>query len=54
MLLFLKLKYYFHLFTNFFLSEKHNLLVYLEDSIAQLLEHREENPKINAIKFLSE
>ncbi|KAK3612570.1 hypothetical protein CHS0354_024558 [Potamilus streckersoni] len=33
---------------------KHNVLVYLEDSIAQLLEHREENPKLNPIKFLSE
>ncbi|KAL3843282.1 hypothetical protein ACJMK2_021224 [Sinanodonta woodiana] len=33
---------------------KHNILVYLEDSIAQLLEHREENPKLNPIKFLSE
>lgn len=33
---------------------KHHVLVYLEDSIAQLLEHREENPKINPIKILSE
>lgn len=33
---------------------KHNILVYLEDSISQLLEHREENPKVNPIKFLSE
>ena len=30
------------------------MLVYLEDSIAQLLEHREENPKINGVKFLGE
>ncbi|XP_033751482.1 UPF0705 protein C11orf49 homolog isoform X13 [Pecten maximus] len=33
---------------------KHNILVYLEDSVAQLLEHREENPKTNAVKFFSE
>ncbi|KAK3101796.1 hypothetical protein FSP39_006432 [Pinctada imbricata] len=33
---------------------KHHVLVYLEDSIAQLLEHREENPKINGVKFLGE
>ncbi|XP_071122281.1 centriolar satellite-associated tubulin polyglutamylase complex regulator 1-like isoform X1 [Mytilus galloprovincialis] len=33
---------------------KHNILIYFEDSIAQLLEHREENPKLNSIKFLSE
>ncbi|KAJ8299446.1 hypothetical protein KUTeg_023506 [Tegillarca granosa] len=32
---------------------KHNILVYLEDSISQLLEHREENPKVNPIKFLN-
>ncbi|XP_041367252.1 UPF0705 protein C11orf49 homolog isoform X2 [Gigantopelta aegis] len=33
---------------------RHNVLVYLEDSIAQLLEHREENSKVNPLKFLSE
>lgn len=33
---------------------KHNVLIYFEDSIAQLLEHKEENPKMNSIKFLSE
>ncbi|KAL4225513.1 hypothetical protein ACF0H5_016201 [Mactra antiquata] len=33
---------------------KHHVLVYMEDSIAQLLEHREENPKLNPIKILSE
>ncbi|XP_052234027.1 centriolar satellite-associated tubulin polyglutamylase complex regulator 1-like isoform X3 [Dreissena polymorpha] len=33
---------------------KHHVLVYIEDSIAQLLEHREENPKLNPIKMLSE
>jgi len=36
------------------LAAKHNVLVYMEDSIAQLLEHREENPKINPVKILSE
>ena len=35
-------------------SAKHNVLVYLEDSIAQLLEQKEENPKINPTKILSE
>jgi hypothetical protein len=29
-------------------------LIYFEDSIAQLLEHKDENPKMNSIKFLSE
>ena len=38
----------------FMFSAKHHVLVYLEDSIAQLLEHREENPKINPVKILSE
>lgn len=33
---------------------KHHVLVYLEDGIAQLLEQKEENPKINPIKILSE
>lgn len=33
---------------------KHHVLVYMEDSIAQLLEYREENPKINPVKILSE
>ncbi|ESP04163.1 hypothetical protein LOTGIDRAFT_198812 [Lottia gigantea] len=33
---------------------KHNILVYLEDSVAQLLEHKEENSKVNAVKFLSD
>lgn len=36
------------------LVAKHHVLTYMEDSIAQLLEHREENPKINPIKILSE
>ncbi|XP_045175142.2 centriolar satellite-associated tubulin polyglutamylase complex regulator 1-like isoform X2 [Mercenaria mercenaria] len=33
---------------------KHHVLTYMEDSIAQLLENREENPKINPVKILSE
>ncbi|XP_005112084.3 UPF0705 protein C11orf49 homolog [Aplysia californica] len=33
---------------------KHNILAYLEDSITQLLEHREENPKVVPAKFLCE
>ncbi|XP_060593292.1 centriolar satellite-associated tubulin polyglutamylase complex regulator 1-like isoform X3 [Ruditapes philippinarum] len=33
---------------------KHHVLTYMEDSIAQLLENREENPKLNPIKILSE
>ncbi|XP_048728460.1 centriolar satellite-associated tubulin polyglutamylase complex regulator 1-like isoform X2 [Ostrea edulis] len=33
---------------------KHHVLVYMEDAVAQLLEHREENSKINPIKFLCE
>ncbi|XP_059150662.1 centriolar satellite-associated tubulin polyglutamylase complex regulator 1-like isoform X3 [Physella acuta] len=33
---------------------KYDVLVYLEDSMAQLLEHREENPKVVASKFLCE
>lgn len=33
---------------------KHHVLAYMEDSIAQLLESREDNPKINPIKILSE
>ncbi|KAL5006675.1 hypothetical protein ScPMuIL_015481 [Solemya velum] len=33
---------------------KHHVLVYLEDGIAQLLEHKEENAKVNPVKFLSE
>ncbi|XP_064602374.1 centriolar satellite-associated tubulin polyglutamylase complex regulator 1-like isoform X2 [Liolophura sinensis] len=35
-------------------TAEHNILVYLEDSVAQLLEHREENPKVNAQKYLTE
>lgn len=33
---------------------RHQVLVYMEDAVAQLLEHREENSKINPIKFLCE
>ncbi|XP_052800841.1 centriolar satellite-associated tubulin polyglutamylase complex regulator 1-like isoform X2 [Mya arenaria] len=33
---------------------KHHVLVYIEDSISQLLENRDENPKINPVKILSE
>nr|XP_022335411.1 UPF0705 protein C11orf49 homolog isoform X2 [Crassostrea virginica] len=33
---------------------RHHVLVYMEDAVAQLLEHREENSKINPIKFLCE
>ncbi|XP_071104990.1 centriolar satellite-associated tubulin polyglutamylase complex regulator 1-like isoform X1 [Haliotis cracherodii] len=33
---------------------KHNVLVYLEDGISQLLEHREDNPKVSAVKFISD
>ncbi|XP_046543917.1 UPF0705 protein C11orf49 homolog isoform X1 [Haliotis rubra] len=33
---------------------KHNVLTYLEDGISQLLEHREDNPKVNAVKFISD
>ena len=43
----------FVIFTYVF-SAKHHVLVYMEDSISQLLEHREENPKINPVKILSE
>lgn len=38
---------------NYF-SARHQVLVYMEDAVAQLLEHREENSKINPIKFLCE
>lgn len=30
---------------------KHNVLVYLEDAVSQLLEHKEDNPKVNPAKF---
>lgn len=33
---------------------KHHVLTYMEDSISQLLENRDENPKINPLKILSE
>ncbi|KAK6192437.1 hypothetical protein SNE40_003906 [Patella caerulea] len=33
---------------------KHNILVYLEDAVTQLLEHREENSKVNSVKFLTD
>lgn len=33
---------------------KHHVLLYMEDSIAQLLESREENPRLNPIKILSD
>ena len=35
-------------------TEKHNVLVYIEDAIVQLLDHKDENPKVNSTKFLSE
>ncbi|XP_006821066.1 centriolar satellite-associated tubulin polyglutamylase complex regulator 1-like [Saccoglossus kowalevskii] len=30
---------------------KHQVLVYLEDAISQLLDHKEDNPKVNPAKF---
>ncbi|CAH1786563.1 unnamed protein product [Owenia fusiformis] len=34
--------------------ERHQLLAYLEDAVAQLLDHKDENPKVNTNKFFSE
>ncbi|XP_023932695.1 UPF0705 protein C11orf49 homolog isoform X3 [Lingula anatina] len=34
--------------------EKTNILIYIEDAVAQLLEHKEENPKVNPSKFFSD
>lgn len=36
------------------ISEKHHVLVYLEDAVHQLLNHKDDNPKVNATKFLRE
>ncbi len=36
------------------LSEKHFIYTYVEDAILQLLEHKEENPKVNVTKFFSD
>ncbi|XP_064635383.1 centriolar satellite-associated tubulin polyglutamylase complex regulator 1-like isoform X2 [Lineus longissimus] len=33
---------------------QHHVLVYLEDAVSQLLEHKEDNPKVNATKFFSD
>lgn len=33
---------------------KHYVLMYLEDAISQLLAHREENPKVEPLKFLGQ
>ena len=35
-------------------SERHEVLGYIEDAVVQLLEHREENPKVNPTKFFSD
>ena len=35
-------------------SAKNFVLVYLEDAISQLLAHREENPKVEPLKYLSQ
>lgn len=34
--------------------EKHQILFYFEDCINQLLQYRDENPKVNTIKFINE
>ena len=34
--------------------ELHEVLGYLDDAVQQLLEHREENPKVNPTKFFSD
>ena len=36
------------------LLERHEVLEYMEDAVQQLLEHREENPKVNPTKFFSD
>ncbi|XP_070566793.1 centriolar satellite-associated tubulin polyglutamylase complex regulator 1-like isoform X2 [Ptychodera flava] len=33
---------------------KHHVLTYLEDAIGQLLEHKEDNPKVNPAKFFND
>ena len=39
---------------NLLTPEKHHVLTYLEDAVAQILEHKEENPKVNTTKFFSD
>ncbi|XP_014777827.1 centriolar satellite-associated tubulin polyglutamylase complex regulator 1 isoform X2 [Octopus bimaculoides] len=34
--------------------ERFQVLLYLEDSISQLLEYKDDNPKVNVIKFMNE
>lgn len=34
--------------------DKHHVLTYMEDAITQLLEHKDDNPKVNPSKFFSE
>ena len=40
--------------TRFTISEKHNVLTYLEDAVLQLLNHKEDNPNVSPAKFFSD
>ena len=42
------------MYMHVFFPEKHHVLVYIEDAIAQILEHKDDNPKVNPTKFFSD
>ena len=37
-----------------FILERYDVLAYIEDAISSLLEHKDENPKVNTSKFFSD